>query len=85
MALLIPNIAWGIGAIPRPVKRPAALRLHTAFDHDDFGSIRSEIINVIDSNSLEHDVVRKRFALFGIMLLAGAVYDKRMLSVGGRE
>ena len=36
-------------------------------DHDDFGSTRSKIINVIDSNSLEHDVVRKPLRNFGIM------------------
>ncbi len=30
-----------------------------ALDHDDFGSGRSKIMNVIDSNSIEHDVIRK--------------------------
>ncbi len=30
-----------------------------ALDHDDFGSGRSKIMNVIDSNPIEHDVVRK--------------------------
>ena len=33
-------------------------------DHDDFGSNRSKIINVIDSNKLEHDVVRKPLLTF---------------------
>ncbi|ARP97751.1 hypothetical protein CAK95_00650 [Pseudorhodoplanes sinuspersici] len=33
-------------------------------DHDDFGSIRSKVINVIDSNTLEHDVVRKPLRTF---------------------
>ena len=33
-------------------------------DHDDFGSNRSKIMNVIDSNSLEHDVVRKPLRTF---------------------
>ena len=33
-------------------------------DHDDFGSNRSKIINVIDSNKLEHDVVRKPLRTF---------------------
>ncbi len=33
-------------------------------DHDDFGSIRYKIINVINSNSLEHDVVRKPLHIF---------------------
>ena len=33
-------------------------------DHDDFGSSRSKIINVIDSHSLEHDVVRKPLRTF---------------------
>ena len=27
-----------------------------------------QIMNVIDSNRLEHDVIRKRLTLFGIML-----------------
>ena len=33
-------------------------------DHDDFGSNRSKIINVIDSNKLEHDVIRKPLRTF---------------------
>ncbi len=33
-------------------------------DHDDFGSNRSKIINVIDSNRIEHDVVRKPVPTF---------------------
>jgi threonine/homoserine/homoserine lactone efflux protein len=33
-------------------------------DHDDFGSKRSKIINVIDSDILEHDVVRKPLRTF---------------------
>jgi hypothetical protein len=35
-----------------------------ALDHDDFGSNRSKIINAIDSNSLEHDVLRKPLRTF---------------------
>jgi hypothetical protein len=35
-----------------------ALPAFQRLDHDDFGSIRSKIMNVIDSNKLEHDVVR---------------------------
>jgi hypothetical protein len=35
-----------------------------AVDHDDFGSNRSKIMNVIDSHSLEHDVVRKPLRTF---------------------
>ena len=31
-------------------------------DHDDFGSLRPKIMNVIDPNTLEHDVVRPSFA-----------------------
>jgi hypothetical protein len=44
-----------------------ALTLHVenaAIDHDDFGSNRSKIMNVIDSDSLEHDVVRKPLRTF---------------------
>jgi hypothetical protein len=33
-----------------------------ALHHDDFGSIRSKIMNVIDFRKLEHDVVRPCFA-----------------------
>ena len=36
----------------------------SAPDHDDFGSIRSKIMNVIDSYTLEHDVVRKPLRTF---------------------
>jgi len=39
-----------------------------ARDHDDVGTNRSKIMNAIDSNGLEHDVIRKPLALFGIML-----------------
>ena len=35
-----------------------------ALDHDDFGSTRSKIVNVIDSNTLEHDVDRKPLRTF---------------------
>ena len=37
-------------------------------DHDDFGSNRSKIMNVIDSNSLERDAGEKVLALFLIPL-----------------
>jgi len=37
-------------------------------DHDDFGSNRSKIMNVIDSNSLERDAGEKVRTLFLIPL-----------------
>ncbi len=37
-------------------------------DHDDFGSNRSKVINVIDSNSLEWDAGEKVLTLFLIPL-----------------
>ena len=39
-----------------------------ALDHDDFGSVRSEIINVIDSFWLERDAGGKPVPLFLIPL-----------------
>jgi tetratricopeptide (TPR) repeat protein len=47
-------------------------------DHDDFGSNRSKIMNVIDSNKLEHDVVRKPLRTFrhhalGAIVLAASL------------
>src|SRR3954453_17147671 len=41
--------------------RPSGFRPQ---DHDDFGSDRPKIMNVIDSNSLKHDVVRKPLHTF---------------------
>ena len=41
------------------------MRLRSFQDHDDFGSRRSKIINVIDSHTLEHDVARKPLHTFG--------------------
>ena len=38
--------------------------LPARLDHDDFGSNRSKIMNVIDSNTLEHDVARKPLHTF---------------------
>src|SRR6185503_2348555 len=60
-----------------------------AVDHDDFGSNRSKIMNVIDSNSLEHDVVRKPLRTFRHHALVrrhagfGAVAAALMLSACG--
>ena len=34
-------------------------------DRDRFGSNRSKVINLIDSNKIEHDFTRKVFTLFG--------------------
>jgi hypothetical protein len=41
-----------------------ALALKAPQGHDDFGSYRSKIINVIDSDNLENDVVRKPLRTF---------------------
>jgi hypothetical protein len=49
---------------------PAAARLNAralSLDHGDFGSHRSRIMNVVDSNKLEHEA-ENRFTLFGFML-----------------
>ncbi len=43
-----------------------------AIDHDDFGSNRSEIMNVIDFNTPEHEVVRKPVPTFRHHALARA-------------
>jgi hypothetical protein len=47
----------------RPQSFPPQSLIRTS-DHDDFGSERSKIINVIDSGKLEHDVVRKPLRTF---------------------
>ena len=60
---LIRKAGWHIaGLIPSPIEGGDGNReflIGAILDHDDFGSKRSEIINVIDSNSLERDFLRK--------------------------
>jgi hypothetical protein len=64
-----------------------------ALDQDDFGSNRSKIMDVIDSNSLEHDVLRKPLRTFrhralidallvGTAVLAFALYEERQQKDG---
>ena len=45
-----------------------------ALDHDDFGSVRSEIINVIDSFKLERDAGGKPVPTFPHPALASAFH-----------
>ena len=45
-------------------------------DHDDFGSIRSKIMNVIGFKTLEHDVVRKPLRTFRHHALGQGVFDR---------
>ena len=48
----------------KPSKAYATRLLWRDLDHDDFGLNRPKIMNVIDSNKLEHDVVRKPLRTF---------------------
>jgi predicted O-methyltransferase YrrM len=44
--------------------RGLLISANQTLDHDDFGSNRSKIVNVIDSKESEHDVVRKPLRTF---------------------
>ena len=60
-----------------PVVGRSAVRVALVKDHDDFGSNRSKIIKVIDSQSLERDFLRKplrtfRYHALALALLTGA-------------
>ena len=49
----------------RRTRRNAGRNVKSAtLDHDDFGLNQPKIMNVIDSNKLEHDVVRKPLRTF---------------------